>query len=190
MKKGSDLKWSDLKKSLQKADEKELINIIRDLYRYSEDNRRYLLARCIDREEAAGVMEEYREIIKNEFFPKKGYGELLYSVAEKAISDYSEASGDFAGKMELMLTYVENGVKYTKEYGDIDEEFYDKIYEMLEQFRALLKTPEGKPLYTGFRERLLGIRANTKGIAWGFGDAVKILITNIEEFFEEEERDS
>jgi len=108
MKKDSDLKWSDLKKSLQKSDEKELINIIRDLYRYSEDNRRYLLARCIDREEAAGIMEEYREIIKNEFFPKKGYGELRYSVAEKAISDYSEASGDFTGKMELMLTYVEN----------------------------------------------------------------------------------
>jgi len=49
MKKDSDLKWSDLKKSLQKSDEKELINIIRDLYRYSGDNRRYLLARRIDR---------------------------------------------------------------------------------------------------------------------------------------------
>lgn len=190
MKKDSDLKWSDLKKSLQKADEKELINIIRDLYRYSEDNRRYLLAMCFDREEAAGVMEEYREIIKNEFFPKKGYGELRYSVAEKAISDYSEASGDFAGKMELMLTYVENGVKYTKEYGDVDEEFYDKIYEMLEQFRALLKTPEGKPLYTGFKQRLLKVRDDSEEIAWGFGDAVDILVDNIEEFFEEEERDS
>jgi hypothetical protein len=190
MKKDSDLKWSDLKKSLQKADKKELINIIRDLYRYSEDNRRYLLAMFIDTEETPKVMKEYREIIKNEFFPKKGYGELRYSVAEKAIRDYSEASGDFEGKMELMLTYVENGVKYTNEYGDIDEEFYEKIYEMLEQFCALLKTPEGTPLYTRFRERLLRIRTNTKGIAWGFGDAVKILITNIEEFFEEEERDS
>ena len=190
MKKDSDLKWSDLKKSLPKSDEKELINIIRDLYRYSEDNRKYLLARCIDREEAAGIMEEYREIIKNEFFPKKGYGELRYSVAEKAISDYSEASGDFTGKMELMLTYVENWVKYTNEYGDVDEEFYDKIYEMLEQFCALLKTPEGKPLYIRFREQLLGVRTNTTGIAWGLGGAVKILITKIEEFFEEEERDS
>jgi len=190
MKRGSDLKWSDLKKTLQKADEKELINIIRDLYRYSEDNRRYLLAMFIDTEETPKVMEEYREIIKNEFFPKKGYGELRYSVAEKAISDYSEASGDFAGKMELMLTYVENGVKYTKEYGDIDEEFYDKIYEMLEQFRALLKTPEGKPLYTGFKQILFKVRDDSEEIAWGFGDAVDILVDDIEEFFEEEERDS
>ena len=89
-----------------------------------------------------------------------------------------------------MLTYVENWVKYTNEYGDVDEEFYDKIYEMLEQFCALLKTPEGKPLYIRFRERFLGVRTNTTGIAWGLGDAVKILITKIEEFFEEEERDS
>ncbi len=189
MKKDSDLKWSDLKKSLQKSDQKELLNIIQELYRYSEDNRRYLLARFIDMENISRVMEEYREIIVNEFFPKKGYGELRYSVAEEAIREYSEASGDFAGKMELMLTYVENGVKYTNKYGDIDEEFYDKIYEMLEQFCSLLKTPEGQSLYPLFGKRLLKIRDNSKGIAWGFGDAVNILITKIEDFFEGEQRD-
>jgi hypothetical protein len=190
MKKDSDLKWSDLKKSLQKSDTKELIDIIRDLYRYSEDNRRYLHARFIDREGNSVVLEEYRKIIQNEFFPEKGYGELRYSVAEKAIKDYSDASGDFEGKMELMLTYVENGVKYTNEYGDIDEKFYDKIYEMLEQFCALLKTPEGQLLYPLFRERLLKVRDDTEEIAWGFGDAIDILITKIEEFFGEEQKDS
>lgn len=190
MRKDSELKWSDLKKSLQKSDKKELINIIRDLYRYSNDNRRYLLARFIDREETPVVLEEYRKIIKNEFFPEKGYGELRYSVAEKAIKDYFEASGDFAGKMELMLTYVENGAEYTNEYGDIDEEFYDKIDGMLEQFCVLLKTPEGKSLYPLFRERLLKIRDDTEEIAWGFGDAVDILISKVEDFFEEEQRES
>lgn len=190
MKKDSDLKWSDLKKSLQKSDKKELLNVIQELYKYSEDNRRYLLARFIDTEKAPKVLEEYREIVVNEFFPKKGYGELRYSVAEEAIREYSEASGDFEGKMELMLTYVENGVKYTNEYGDIDEEFYDKIYEMLEQFCALLKTPEGQTLYPLFGDRLLKIRDDTEELAWGFGDANDILITEIEEFFEEGEKDS
>jgi hypothetical protein len=190
MKKDSDLKWSDLKKSLQKSDNKELLNIIQELYRYSEDNRRYLLARLIDKDEISRVMEEYREIVVNEFFPKKGYGELRYSVAEGAIREYSEASGDFAGKMELMLTYVENGVEYTNKFGDIDEEFYDKIYEMLEQFCILLKTPEGKLLYTGFKQRFLKVREDSEELAWGFGDAVDILITKIEDFFEEDQRDS
>jgi hypothetical protein len=72
MEEDSELEWSDLKKSLQKMGKKELINIIQDLYRYSEDNRRYLLARFIDREKSPVVLEEYRKIIKNEFFPEKG----------------------------------------------------------------------------------------------------------------------
>jgi hypothetical protein len=72
MEKDSDLKWSDLKKSLQKSYPKELLNITQELYRYSEDNRRYLLARFIDKAEISRVMEEYREIIVSEFFPKKG----------------------------------------------------------------------------------------------------------------------
>lgn len=190
MRKDSDLKWTDLKKSLQKSDKKELLNAIQELYKYSEDNRRYLLARFIDKENTPKVLEEYKQIVINEFFPEKGIGELRYSVAEKAIREYSEASGDFAGKMELMLTYAENGVEYTNEYGDIDEEFYDKINDMLEQFCALLKTPEGQSLYPHFRERLLKVRDDSEEIAWCFGDAVDILITNIEDFFEEVQSDS
>ena len=54
--------------------------------------------------------------------------------------------------MELMLTYVENGVKFTNEYGDIDEKFYDKIGEMLEKFCILLKTPEGKATLSPVQE--------------------------------------
>ena len=86
MKHDSDLRWSDLKKSLQETDKKELINLIRDLYRLSEENRRYLLAGCMDTKRLPEVLEEYREIIENEFFPEKGVWELSYSVAEKAIT--------------------------------------------------------------------------------------------------------
>jgi hypothetical protein len=98
MKKDSDLKWSDLKKSLQKAGKKDLLSVIQELYKYSEDNRRYLLARFIDTEEAPKVMEEYREIIENEFFPKKGYGELRYSVAERQFGNIRKHPGILQGK--------------------------------------------------------------------------------------------
>jgi hypothetical protein len=190
MKKDLDLGWFDLKKTLQNADKKELINLIRDLYRLSEENRRYLLAGSMDTKAEPGILEAYREVIKNEFFPEKGHGTLRYSVAEKAINSYSKASGDLEGTVELMLFYVENGVDFTNEYGDIDEKFYDKIVAMLEKFCNLLKTPEGKALYPRFKKRLFEIRKKTKGIGWGFGDEVNLLVKDIEDFFEKEQRDS
>lgn len=74
MKHDLDLKWFDLKKTLQDADKKELINLIRDLYRLSEVNRRYLLAGCMDPKAEPGVLEAYRQIIKNEFSRKRCMG--------------------------------------------------------------------------------------------------------------------
>lgn len=186
MKKDVDLGWFDLKKKLQKADKKELIDLIRDLYRLSEENRRYLLAGCMDTKAEPGILEAYREIIKNEFFPEKGLGALRYSVAEKAINSYFKASGDLEGKMELMLFYVENGVDFTNEYGDIDERFYDKVVGMLEKLCTLLKTPEGKPFYPRFKKRLSEIRKKAQGIGWGFEDDIDSLVEDVEDFFEKE----
>jgi len=189
MRKDLDLGWFDLKKTLQNADRKELINLIRDLYRLSEENRRYLLAGWMDTKTESGIMEAYREIIKNEFFPEKGHGMLRYSVAEKAIDNYYKASGDFEGRMELMLFYIENGVDFTNKYGDIDEKFYDKIAGMLEKFCTQLKTPGGKSFYPWFKKRLFDIQKKTKMIGWGFGDDVDFFVKDIEDFFEEAQRD-
>lgn len=111
---------------------------------------------------------------------------LRYSVAEKAIDSYLKASGDFKGKMELMLFYVENGVEFTNEYGDIDDEFYDKVTDMLEKFCNLLKTSEGNSLYPWFEKRLFEIRKKAKGVGWGFEDDVNFLVAEVENFFEEE----
>lgn len=184
MRKDSDLRWFDLKKTLQEADKKELIDIIQNLYRLSEENKRYLLAGSIELKAEPGVLEGYREIIKNEFFPERGHGTLRYSVAEKAIDSYWKASESIEGKMELMLFYVENGVDFTNEYGDIDEEFYDKIVDMLEKFCTLLKKPEGKIFYSRFKKRLFEIRKKSEGIGWGFEDDVELLIEDVEDFFE------
>lgn len=183
MRKDSDLRWFDLKKTLQEADKKELIDIIQNLYRLSEENKRYLLAGSIELKAEPGVLEAYREIIKNEFFPEKGHGTLRYSVAEKAIDNYWKASKDLEGKLELMLFYVENGVNFTNEYGDINEEFYDKIVDMLEKLCIFLKKSEGKILYPRFKKRLFEIRKKSEGIGWGFEDDVELPIEDVEDFF-------
>jgi len=184
MKNNKDRRWVSLKKILQEADKKELIDIIQNLYRFSEDNRRYLLTGSMEPNAESGLLEAYRAIIKNEFFPEKGHGTLRYSIAKKAIDSYWKASESVEGKMELMLFYVENGTDFTNEYGDIDEEFYSKIVDMLEKLCIILKNPEGKAFYPQFKKRLFEIRKKSKGIGWGFEDDVTLLIEDVEDFFE------
>ena len=46
---------------------------------------------------------------------------------KQAIREYKKATGNIPGTVELLMSYVENGVAFTGEYGDIDERFYDEI---------------------------------------------------------------
>jgi hypothetical protein len=179
MAKENSVNWSDLKKILQDIDKKELIDLIRDLYKRSADDRRFITARYMDvmsGDLKGQMLEKYRKIIVNEFFPERGEEKLRYSLAKKAISDYSKASGDPEGTLDLMFTYVENGVEYTNTYGDVDEQFYDSIYGMLSRICDLLW--DKKELYPLFRERLFKVCHNSRNIGWGFGDMVSDTVIN------------
>jgi hypothetical protein len=180
MAKEGSVNWSDLKKILQDIDKKELLDLIRDLYKRSADDRRFITARYMDMVSGdlkGQMLEKYRKIIVNEFFPERGEEKLRYSVAKKAISDYSKASGDMEGTLDLMFTYVENGVKYTKYYGDVNEKFYDSIYGVLSRICDVLwKKQEHYPL---FRKRLFKVCEDSCKIGWGFGDMVYDTVINL-----------
>lgn len=101
----STLKWSELKKLMQEADQRELIKLLHDLYENSIDNRRYITARFAKAEDKNKILEAYRKRIINVYFhPRGAASRPRYSVAKKAINDYYEASGDIKGTMDLMLT--------------------------------------------------------------------------------------
>ncbi|AKB82790.1 Type I restriction-modification system, restriction subunit R [Methanosarcina barkeri 3] len=55
------LKWSELKNSLQEADQKELINLLHDLYKDSADNHRFITARYAKKEDERAIMENLTE---------------------------------------------------------------------------------------------------------------------------------
>jgi len=102
-----------------------------------------------------------------EFFPSRGHGALRYSVMRQALIDFKKNSNNKEVIIDLMLTYVENGVEFTLTYGDIDENFYEKIERMYEN--ALEEIVEND-LQTQFSERCEIIRNGANGIGWGFGD--------------------
>jgi hypothetical protein len=91
-----------------------------------------------------------------------------------------KATGDLAGTVELLMTYVENGAKFTNEYGDIDERFYGSVESALDELAALLQS-EARELYPRFRDRLAAVERMTDGIGWGFHDFISDVVGRLEE---------
>lgn len=55
------------------------------------------------------------------------------SVAKKAIRDFKKISGKPLYIIDIMLHYVDQGVNFTEQYGDIGEPFYNSMEKMFEE---------------------------------------------------------
>jgi hypothetical protein len=188
----STLKWSKLKKLLQEADQKELINLLHDLYKNSVDNRRFITARYAKAEEGNEILEAYRKKIINVYYhPRGAASQPHYSVAKKAIDDYYKASGDIKGTMDLELTLVENIMKYINEFSGIDETSRIGGSEMMEKFCELITTEEGQKLYPYFRERLKKLFWDSEHSPYNIGNNLQYYISNLyDNYFEEAQLDN
>ncbi|MGE0885599.1 MAG: DUF6155 family protein [Blastocatellales bacterium] len=115
------------------------------------------------------VLEKYKAIIKNEFNPPRGLPKARLSVAKKAISDFKKLSNSPVDLADLMLSYVEAGVGFTLEFGDIDEPFYNSMESMYEK---AVKHIFAHRLQNQFEWRCRKIVTDTSGMGWGFPDAL------------------
>ena len=69
----------------------------------------------------------------------------------------------------MMLFYVEQGVKFTNEYGDIEEAFYNSMESMFDKAVKLMGQNDLKDL---FQKRCQKVVDDTSGIGWGFHDTL------------------
>ncbi|MFM8983457.1 MAG: hypothetical protein ACKOLA_11240 [Spartobacteria bacterium] len=176
--------WSAARKHLATWDKPALLALVKDLYESAAGNRNFIHARCQAEDGGGEVLATYRRKIVEQFFPKRGFGKLKLAEARKAIQDFRKATGNIPGTAELLMTYVENGVEFTNEYGDIDERFYDSVESALENLAKLLRA-EGQDLYPQFRDRLADIEQKTEGIGWGFHDYICDVVGQLEDEFGE-----
>ncbi|AKB32906.1 hypothetical protein MSSIH_2216 [Methanosarcina siciliae HI350] len=193
------LKWSELKKLFQETDQKELINLLHDLYKNSVENRRFITARYAKAGDENKILEAYRKKVINVYYPPRGAASRpRYSVAKKAINEYFEASGDIKGTMDLTLTLVENIMKYLHEFSGIDEASQVGGSDMMEKFCELGRTEKGQEFYPYFRERLHKLYRDSDDSPYGIGDNLQYYISNLvddiadpeDDFFEEDLQDN
>ena len=74
-----------------------------------------------------------------------------------------------------MIFYVETGVRYTNEFGDIHEQFYVSMENMFEQ---ALKFITSNKLESKFQERCFQIVEDTANVGWGFHDQLSVIFEN------------
>jgi hypothetical protein len=171
--------WSAARQHLATWGRPALLALVKDLYEAAATNRDFIHARCQADESGGEVLEKYQRKIVAQFFPARGFGKLKLGEARKAIRDYRKATGNLLGTAELLLTYVENGARFTNEYGDIDERFYLSVESALAELAALLRG-EARELYPSFRGRLAAVLEMTDGIGWGFHDQVADIVSQLE----------
>ncbi|RZB38495.1 MAG: hypothetical protein SRB2_00243 [Desulfobacteraceae bacterium Eth-SRB2] len=161
--------WIDVKRNVKSFNNAELLKLIGDLYRLSENNKEFFHARFSLGED---TLESYKRIIQNAIHPYLEDSEVLdIGRAEDAINRYSKALDDVKGETELMVFFVECGNNFTLSYGDIDDEFYDSVLRMYE--KAILNTTElPTEEQKVFKERLHEIMDSASGIGWGYHDGL------------------
>jgi len=168
-------KISDLKIYLNSLDEKTLKEEIIGLFKLHPAVKEYFsLKICPEHENE--LLEKYKKIVKNEFFPDRGFGKLRYSVMKKAVSDFKKIAKLPVNIAELMVFYVENGVAFTNNFGDVDERFYNNILAMYE---SVLKYVVDENLQKSYQTRLKEIVEEGDGIGWGFSDELTGLYYSI-----------
>ncbi len=160
--------WNDVKKSIKEYEAYQLIELVKDLYQLSEDNKIFLHARLIKGDDS---LQKYKRIISEALYPDvlREDSHCDFDKAEKAIKDFAKATGNDEGTVDLMIYFVECGNQFTLDCGDINEIFYDTLIAMYEKATAsVLKMPKWKQL--PFRQRLEKIMESADGIGWGYHD--------------------
>lgn len=150
-------------------DQKQLLKLVADLYRFSKENQAFFHARFGVGDDPIGPYKKtIDECMHPDIYSNKP---IQIAKAKKAISSYSKAVGDPLGVTELMVFFVERGNSFTVNFGDIDEGFYDSLNGMYRRaIQKVLSLPEEQR--SVFRDRLEEIMTSSSGIGWGYHDMI------------------
>ena len=107
-----------LKKYLSQFTKEQLVGQILELHKKYKDVKTYYEF-SINPDVASKSMN-VKEAVLECFFPKRGY-KLRLKDARKIISDFKKLEPDPESLADAMLYYVECGVRFTNDFGDIDE---------------------------------------------------------------------
>lgn len=161
-----------IKKHLESLSKEQIIEKVLELYESYKPVKEYFTFYLNPDEK--GMFEKYKALIVNEFYPKtKSFNpKTRFSVAKKAIADFSKLkpSPELIG--DLMVTFVENACQFTFDYGDMWEQYYDST---VTNFNLTLKFLHKNNLLGNFKLRMEKCVKYAEPCGYGFADEISDL---------------
>lgn len=156
---------TEVKKYIKSLERSSLEELVLDLYSARKEAKDYLEYVIKPNDEVK--LKEYRQIIKNEFFPNRGEAKLRFAVCRKAVREYKSLDPAPEFLADLMLYVPECACKFTDMYGDLWMQYYDST---VNNFEAALKYIYGHGLISVFKEKIDKIMTYSQSKGWGFTD--------------------
>jgi len=177
--------WKDIKPILSEFSATQLLGLVQDLYRFSDQNALFMNARFLSDGTGQDHLVPYKKRIQKAICPKEPWKQdVRLAEGRKAISEFKKANGDVRDTLSLMVYYVKCGNDFTLEFGDIDEGFYDSLGSMFSNITQLLIKQSDQKLVDEFLPMLETEfnRVNGK-MGWGYPDELSDYISDLRDAF-------
>jgi hypothetical protein len=122
--------WGAVRKKLELLDRAGLVALVHDLYDANAASRRFLEARFLS---SSTSLEKYRRLVVDAVYPDP-FSRRQVSVrdATMKITEYRRSTGDVAGMVDLMLTFLEAGTEQAADLGYGDESYFGALERKLD----------------------------------------------------------
>jgi len=154
----------DIKRELRKLDKEKLIGLVADLYKKNKSVKEFFDFYVNPNER--NLFEKYQDKVFESFYPKRGF-EYKLKDGKQAITDFKKLATSVELVVDLMLFYVETGIKFTIDFGDINENFYLSLERTFVQALTLARKEN---CLEKFADRANTAVNETRDIGWGFHD--------------------
>ena len=160
-------RWSETKARLRAFDRADLLALVGELYGASGENRRFLHARLLG---SGSEIERYRRLITDAVYPDPFRKRpIRVGEAKRLIREYSRATDDATGTIDLRLTFIEAGTEQAADLGYGEDSYFASLASTLDDVEK--RIGDLPPLVQQeVSERLTRIAKRAAVIGWGYGD--------------------
>jgi hypothetical protein len=169
--------WAAVRKKLEAFDRTSLLALVHDLYDANASNRRFLEARLLS---SSTSIEKYRRLVADAVYPDP-FSRRQVSVrdATATITEYRRSTGDVAGTVDLMLTFLEAGTEQAADLGYGDGSYFAALERKLDAV-AKSWSDLSHDARVEAAKRLDWIRKRAQNIGWGYGGYVDDVVTTLQ----------